>query len=65
MTRKSRREYLSRRKYQGWQLKDLIRIIEKDLNELSDQKKILLLNEHNNLLIQCKEMFDEIALRLD
>jgi hypothetical protein len=62
MTRKARKEYPGHRKYQGWQLKDLLRVMEIDINYLTEDPTPTTPKGSRTRL---KEMFDEISLRLD
>jgi hypothetical protein len=63
--RKSRKEYPGKRKYQSWQLKSLIQIIERDLKALNECPNTLLSDDERRRIVRADEMFDEISLRLD
>lgn len=62
-----RTSYPNERKYKNDQMKFLINIIENNLGELeyNYRKKCFSFEEEHQKLLTIKEMFAEIALRLD
>lgn len=61
----NRKNYPDSRKYKHIQLKTLISSIELNFKTLCSNRKILTVKEHNQILNDTKDMFFEIALRLD